>query len=533
MNNIITKKLLYIIAFLFSAFMIINSYLGGVGVSYAASEEYSGALDDLQKDTAFNISDYPEDASDMALEVIQIAEGTKGELYLYVYQPAARFKIITATSINMSQFETIDGTKLYPLKLLTQTGVFQKYEVLDFAPYKADKRYYNISTIYRAYDEEIDEKSENNNEVKEIGINVGRLFVAETTEDGIKYSEYEQETITIRDKYVGYMLYPDGYYLTHEKNTAAFYVAFSTDRKMDNLLEATLSYTTHDVSHIINRGFSESQTFNYGDESEPITLTLHHDEYGTNVNSTWLFGKKAEWKRIQSKSDFISSEKSITDATKKLLEDKQWILRFYESNYTTTYSSNDWSESIGTYYTGVANVVILRLKFETMGKTYDLGAVDNKQDADTNQSNDVSKVEGKHEDWFEALCNWLASITGLPAGLWKAIFIAIPILIFLPIIVGILSALFPTFGSVVAAVLKGLVTAIEWIIKALIKGIILVFKGLIWLITLPFRGIAALFRDKPEPAETPEAQPTPTQSTARKNTAKKHTKTRAGKRRVK
>ncbi len=46
-----------IIATLFIAFMIIFLLLGGVSNAFAASEEYSGALDDLQKDATFNMSD--------------------------------------------------------------------------------------------------------------------------------------------------------------------------------------------------------------------------------------------------------------------------------------------------------------------------------------------------------------------------------------------------------------------------------------------------------------------------------------------
>lgn len=45
---------------------------------------YTNVLDDLKKDENFDINDYPTNFSDYSLNVIQIAEGSSGELFVYV-----------------------------------------------------------------------------------------------------------------------------------------------------------------------------------------------------------------------------------------------------------------------------------------------------------------------------------------------------------------------------------------------------------------------------------------------------------------
>ena len=56
----------------------------------AASEEkqYSNVLDDLKKDSTFDVATYPDDPEDVSVKLIQIAESEDGQLFLYVYQPS-------------------------------------------------------------------------------------------------------------------------------------------------------------------------------------------------------------------------------------------------------------------------------------------------------------------------------------------------------------------------------------------------------------------------------------------------------------
>ena len=76
---------------------------GAAGVTaFAAETGYTGALEDLQKDENFNVEEYPDNARNYSIKVIQIAESTAGELFIYTYQPSQKTQNLVATEINMS-----------------------------------------------------------------------------------------------------------------------------------------------------------------------------------------------------------------------------------------------------------------------------------------------------------------------------------------------------------------------------------------------------------------------------------------------
>ena len=68
----------------------------------AKAEGYSGVLQDLQKDKSFQVGNYPLNGQDYSLQLIQVAESTDKELFLYVYQPSGETKNFTASSVNFS-----------------------------------------------------------------------------------------------------------------------------------------------------------------------------------------------------------------------------------------------------------------------------------------------------------------------------------------------------------------------------------------------------------------------------------------------
>lgn len=486
----------------------------GVSVAYAATTHYSDILDDLRQDSTFNVADYPAVNDDYSLNVFQVAESIDNELFVYVYQPAAREKQLTATSVNLSLDEPIDdkqtiaSTTLYSLTFLNSAGVFQKYRVDGLTVSSKAKRYYNITSIYRKWVEG-DEKTGNDNEPREVAFEVGKMFIAETIDDNVKYSVFEQKTIKITNKWNSYLLYYDGYFLTQTKKTASFFVAFDCNYDIENLLEADLTYTTRSFEQVYKNGIYYAPT--YGKVSDPKTLTLHYDDYGSNVNRVWLFGEKTTWKRIQSKSEFMSTDgNNLTDYAKQQLADKKWVLRFLDTSYGQTHSTNDWGDYYSlTTFTEVNDVAILRLKFETQGTTYNLGVVDNKQSV----SKDPANVE---ENWLDIICKWLEKMTGIPAWIWKIIICALPFLILLPV----LSFIFPVFGQILGQVLL-------WIVKAVGKVLLWLLKAVLWLIALPFRGIAALIRKRKATPKTggKELRPSRTSHTRGRNTNK--TKPRA------
>ena len=185
---------------------------------------------------------------------------------------------------------------------------------------------------------------------------------------------------------------------------------------------------------------------------------------GGNAADGFL-SKKYEWERIQSVSDFIASE-DLKDDTIKNLEGKEWVLRFTESTITMISGYG----STTTFWTDISEVTILRLKFVTAGKVYNLGAVSDKVTGDDKPGNNNTGE-------LASLWEWLSRITGIPEWAWKLIAAAI----ILAIVIPLLSIFFPIIGQILAFVFKGIAIGIMWL-----------FKGIWWLICLPFKGIAAL-----------------------------------------
>ena len=122
------KSFIYIILTLL---LLVVTVLGGRGFSsaFADTARYTKVMDDLQLDETFNENDFPDDSSDYSVKVIQIAESVDGDLFIYTYQPCQKIRYVVATSVNMSLSESVNGTRLYALELLSSSGVFCKYLV--------------------------------------------------------------------------------------------------------------------------------------------------------------------------------------------------------------------------------------------------------------------------------------------------------------------------------------------------------------------------------------------------------------------
>ena len=99
------KRRIIIFAFLIALLISVSgeAILSAFSLQVSAeTREYSDVLDDLSKDASFNPDNYPAIADDYSLKVIQIAEGSDGELFVYVYQPSGVKGKLRATSINIS-----------------------------------------------------------------------------------------------------------------------------------------------------------------------------------------------------------------------------------------------------------------------------------------------------------------------------------------------------------------------------------------------------------------------------------------------
>lgn len=257
----ICSRSLYI---LLAAVLIITALIGGQDFLPAFAQS-TNVLDDLQKDGTFNINDYPAVPDDYSLKVIQIAETTDKELLIYVYQPAARTKRLVASSINIAR-EQNNTSKLayvnYALELIISAGEFFKYRVKGFELSPEAIRYYNISNILRPFDKTIDTPPAAGS-IAEVENRVAQCWTARTVDGNVTYSMTDCEVVEITKKYVGFFDYFDGASPSigwetllgkieiNGTHTIRNFVAFSTDRNIEKLMEVELQYSLQDYSYSI------------------------------------------------------------------------------------------------------------------------------------------------------------------------------------------------------------------------------------------------------------------------------------------
>ena len=361
--------------------------------------EYTDVLVDLQKDENFKINDYPANANDNSLDVIQIAESVNKQLFIYVYQPSAFKNSLMASSIRLSVPEVgKDSTyKDYPLELLSKNGQFQKYRVKDLTVKDESVRYYEIVQIERPFSSKIDTAPSNGNTISTVPFEIGQKWEIATINGQTSYRMLDSEVITITDKFVGFIRYWDGINWI-PSSTDSHFVAFNTDKPMDRLMEVDLTYKKS--SHTVSYTNGSITTESYGSAEEVFT-TLDEKGEGENSANGW-FSVKYSWKRIEKTSDFLLQAEEddivLTKEGSDSLSKTKWILRFLETKYSEeTYEITDPITFFTTYKsyfysTRVTDVTILRLKFETDGDPYNLGVVDNKQTGSTEPVGTVDKL---------------------------------------------------------------------------------------------------------------------------------------------
>ena len=362
----------------------------------------SGVLEDLSKDVSFNTENYPSNAKDYSLSVMQLAESTDKELFIYVYQPSG--DKVRASSINISTTINDEISFFnYSLELLNFEGTLFKYKVTNFEVKKDPVRYYAISSIYRPFDAGIGDEKSGNNTINEVNYAVNRQYCFGEINGKPYINCIDIETIVVTDKFVGFVRYKDGFKL-YVGACDSHFVAFNTDKPIDKLLEADVYYTTQEYSSSWAALVGEKETF--GDKADKYAYLKYTDKV-EHAGGGWFAGTY-KWDRIQTIDDFIKGENreniyhgavldvkissKLTDEALTELKGKKWVLRFAETNYSL--SSNYTTGATFESYTLVGDVTILRLKFETDGITYNLGVIDNKQTGSTEPSNSTNiKVE--------------------------------------------------------------------------------------------------------------------------------------------
>lgn len=367
-------------------------------IAFAADVQYSDVLDDLKIDPSFSVENYSSKIDDYSISLITLAEGKSNDVYAYVYQPSGSVKDYKASSINVStSINDAISYKNYKLEFCNSNAVFYKYKITDLTVTQDNIRYYNITSIFRPFDEQVDKQATGDNTVMEVPFAVNRQFAFGTV-NGKPYVEcVEIETIVVTDKFVGFVRYENGFTLLPTACDSHF-VAFNTDKPMDKLLEADVYYTSR---HCVFTKYSviDRDEISYAEAKDEYAHLKYTD---TVEHSKGWFAKTYKWDRIQTVDDFIAGENrktiysgavidvgtdsTISDSALSELKGKKWVLRFAETSYLYNHPA-PFTDSY--QFTVVGDVTILRLKFETDGVVYNLGVIDNKQTGSNDPINDT------------------------------------------------------------------------------------------------------------------------------------------------
>lgn len=395
---IIKYAILFLLVAVLFVTVVWSSFIA-VPTAFAENISYSNVLDDLRKDSNFSSALYPIKTDDYSLQVMQIAESTDNELFVYVYQPSGQAKDLRASSINISlkPRQDIADVRNYKLTLLNSSGVFYKYRVDGLTVSTANTRYYTITTIYRPFDKTIDDSADHGNEVTEVDYKVAKEYCFAIVNGEPFCRVLDIETIEITDKFVGFCRYKDGFQL-YVGACDSHFVAFNTDRDIDRLLEADVYYTSQSYSWSFVPFAGENEEF--GEKQDNYAYL----DYTQKVEHTGggLFAPTYKWDRIETVEQFIAENNikqdvytgailnvsvanNITDEGLAALKGKKWVLRFAETSYSLNSGGTGATTSFSTL---VGDVTILRLKFETDGITYNLGTIDNKQTGSRDPVND-------------------------------------------------------------------------------------------------------------------------------------------------
>ena len=444
------------VAIFFLGLFLFCSCSGFYSVAFAdETSNETGVIEDLQRDEFFDIASYPADTNDRSVKVIQVAESTSGNLFVYVYQPGG--DLIDVSSINICQDSTDAAERHwynYKLVKIDVQNTLGKYRVEGLTLRIGLLRYYDVSSIYRLpFDDEISGKVTgatlpNGNTTNEIAYEVARCYMAVTIDGKVTYDEQHTEVVTITDKYVGFVRYLNGFLFVSD-SCDSFYVAFSTDHQIDDLYEADVQFVRQDWW----REDSLFGTLIDKPERDPVTefVTLSYSDIVQN--DTWgIGGVKHIWNRIEPVSTFISNEDLLED-TKKALDGKQWVLRFYEGMY------QEHPQRLGRIidYEKVTEVTILRLFFREKDKTYNLGVIDNKQSGSLFPDN-PNEIPGAFDRLSHQVLEFLKTY-------WWVIAIVVVL-----IALAVLSAIFQPVWKVVKMIFK----VLWWVISAPARLVVLI-----------------------------------------------------------
>ena len=391
-------------------FFLISGIVCPTSVQAETASTYTSVMDDLKKDKNFNVEDYPamtlayykEINSDLSMlndqesmEIIQIAESNKGELFLYVYQPTDSQLNLTANSILMSCEYTSDGNniqglEIYYLELISTSTVFDKYKVKNFTVSTDEYRYYNIVTLYRDYTPAIDTIAGGTEEEgNEKGVKVAQQWCVYSENGNVVYEKGLFKTVEVKITFTGSIRLENGIQFLPNfggnfKECDAWFVVFNVeDYIVSRIYDADLVYRKrHTYDYTFNPTGNEG-IVPQEEWSEDIKITLKETDTVTFEGEGW-FAKDYKWNRICRASDFLlnfeKQEADLEDNVKEELKLGQWVFAFLETDYYfRNYNTIQYHD-----YTDISKVTVIRMHFlDILGREYNLGVVSDRVNPDS------------------------------------------------------------------------------------------------------------------------------------------------------
>ena len=387
----------------------------------ANTSKYSNVLDDLKKDKTFSAENYPLDGTRNDLQIIQIAESENRELFIYVYQPGYETKDYQAKYINMALQDMIDPDleyKLYSLTLLNSNGQFAKYLVNGLTVSSDQYRYYNIATVYRDFDSDVDIWVSSVDKYNCKGFSVASLWCAYYLNDQIVYEHEQAKVVKITYHSSGTVRYPSGFILKTEK-CDSHYVGFTVDNfNVDKIYNAKITFQPVLVERFWRPGMDQPTVIEYTESFIERELSAEGDNSLGSYRGEGLFGKTYSWPRISTVSAFkeqleVYGGDQLSEDELKELEGSEFIFQFWESTFTMETSWLD--SSYNTQFYEARNIGVLQLDFLAEGKRYNLGCVSDLVSTDSVPDFDLSvkMPDFLNEDLFSLIISLLFLLVSL------------------------------------------------------------------------------------------------------------------------
>lgn len=415
------------------------------GNVYAVSETAS-VLTDLQKDSNFNISDYPSDYTDYSIKLIQIAETTAKELVVYIYQPSHYKVDLTATKISISYGYSKDGSglepKIYPLKLLSTEGVFDKYLVENYTMTSDTSRYYNIVSIFRNYNSTADKEKNDGFDFTDIACSVGQQWCAYYLNDSIVYEMNTFNTMQIDTIYEDNIDFNDSmswnnFTCNYNKGQVWFKCFNAPDYVIKHIFDVDLTWKKQYMKYTSFNLTTDTDEA-IGDIEYIDNITIDDKDVIEYTNSG-LIKRTYSWNKILSSIDFINAlnknKCELNDEALEKIKASQWVITYDITPCNIEFVGGTYVSSYKYHY-NVFDSGILRISFQDIiGKFYNLGVVNSltSPDSISGGNNSLAHLLSTLGDFFTKLFQ----ILGILALILVLIFVSnliLPVFKFLRII---------------------------------------------------------------------------------------------------